>query len=234
MELPGRFNPHEFERFSEPWQAVLEGEVTRFQNAWHQQRLAKDTNPERFEAMRLEAAEAFDHIFQMVEPYVRQVVTVATHNQIGDQVDDVVAQVFERIYKGLPGFKHQSLFTTWEMRITLNTINTYMRKWAKQATVPFEAEIHVATDGYSEFCLDAISAATDARLAAVITAMRKLSPKTRETLILFHVQGLSQDEIAEMLGIQQGTVRKRVHDGIGQVCHILGIERPTAETGRRK
>jgi RNA polymerase sigma-70 factor (ECF subfamily) len=63
---------------------------------------------------------------------------------------------------------------------------------------------------------------TSARVKQILVALTDLSPKHRVVLALFAIEGLSHDEISEILGIPEGTVWSRLHHARRALAIALG------------
>jgi RNA polymerase sigma-70 factor (ECF subfamily) len=128
-------------------------------------------------------------------------------------------EVFLRVYKHLPSFEGTSSFYTWVYRIAVNLcIDHYRKKKVKS----YEYD-----DGYrhrpalQEEVFPVVSSASretptgrllrEELAAKIHEAMGKLSPKHRQVLVLRELEGLSYQEIADVVGISIGTVMSRLH-----------------------
>ena len=117
-----------------------------------------------------------------------------------DLVDDLVQEVFIKIWKGYDKFKNESSQKTWIYRITMNCTIDYMKKEKRH--------INVDTDSVEE-----ISASHEGEMATeqiIKKALDKLSPKHRVIFVMFYLQGLSIDDVAKSAKISSGTVKSRL------------------------
>ena len=135
-----------------------------------------------------------------------------------DLVPDIAQETFIRAYRAVGQFRGDSAFYTWLYRIAVNT--------AKKALVdmkrdPIVTESALAsrnedeetsrvenelTDGETP---DAVLASKEIA-AAVNSAIEALSEDLRQAITLREIEGLSYDEIAEMMNCPIGTVRSRI------------------------
>jgi len=125
--------------------------------------------------------------------------------------EDAAQDVFIKAYQGLHKFQPHASLYTWLYRIAVNTCIDYRRK-------PFFESIFKHTEEGKELVYDLPSdAPSPERLyqskqigLALRISLGKLSQKLRTVIILKEVEGLSYEEIAEVLDISLGTVKSRI------------------------
>jgi len=118
------------------------------------------------------------------------------------EADDLTQQVFLQMFRKLEQFNGQSKLETWLYRLASNEALQHLRRSKRQSTAPLVTE--PATDDP-----DRIGKAEEAELLE--TAMSQLEPELRAILILKEQQNLSYREIAESMGIPEGTDGSRLH-----------------------
>jgi RNA polymerase sigma-70 factor (ECF subfamily) len=140
---------------------------------------------------------------------------------LGNRADalDASQEVFVVVFRKAASFRHQSAFTTWLYRLTVNACNDHARR---RSRLPQPAE---AVDVASP---DAIGRADD-RLA-IAGAMRRLPLEQRTAVIMRDLLGLSYEEIAQATGTAVGTVKSRISRGRAALAGCLG--EPGPEPGR--
>lgn len=135
-----------------------------------------------------------------------------------DLVPDIAQETFIRAYRALPQFRGDSAFYTWLYRIAVNT--------AKKALVDLKRDPLVTDaalagsdddDETSRRTLEPSDMATpDALLASkeiaatVNAAIEALSEDLRQAITLREIEGLSYEEIADVMNCPIGTVRSRI------------------------
>lgn len=128
-----------------------------------------------------------------------------------DIVDDLSQEVFIKAYEALPKFRFESSFYTWLYRIAVNRSRDEMRRRKVKRFFRFQS-----VESTSNRSLDALVSTTfdDEQIHEVIEQQLNLIPeKYRLPIILKDVDGLSYDEIAEVLGCEVGTVKSRLSRG---------------------
>ena len=140
---------------------------------------------------------------------------------LGNRADalDASQEVFVVVFRKAASFRHQSAFTTWLYRLTVNACNDHARR---RSRLPQAAE---AVDVASP---DAIGRADDRM--AIAGAMRKLPLEQRTAVIMRDLLGLSYEEIAQATGTAVGTVKSRISRGRAALAG--GLEEPGPEPGK--
>lgn len=158
---------------------------------------------------------AFDQLVLKYRGRVYGVVYHLTSNR--EDASDLTQDAFIKAFQSINRFQGQSSFFTWLYRIAVNSTLTHLRKQRLRTFFSFEK---VNED--DRIAAEVISALTDATGADRETfarelqeklneAMQKLSIKHRTVITLFEIDGLSHQEIAEVMDCSVGTVRSRLH-----------------------
>jgi RNA polymerase sigma-70 factor (ECF subfamily) len=116
--------------------------------------------------------------------------------------EDAFQNAMVSVYKGLGGFKGKARFSTWLYRVCLQS-GLRVRSRSKRKTVDLPPDAYTP-EGPNR---------TEQRdeLERILTAMNQLPDDTRLVLHLFALKELGHAEIAELLGIPEGTVWSRLH-----------------------
>lgn len=135
-----------------------------------------------------------------------------------DAAWDITQQGFVRVYQNVQSFRQDCSFPTWFKRILYNLSIDYWRTVHRRTETEYQDEIAVDTvkaDGHDGLCYRPLSPEKLARrkeVAQVLEdAMDTLSHEHRTIIILREVEGLSYDEIAEVMACPRGTVMSRLH-----------------------
>lgn len=156
-------------------------------------------------------AAAFD---SLVAKYASQVYNLA-YRMIGDPDDaeDISQEVFLRVHRAIKGFRGSSSFTTWVYRVATNVCLDELKRRKRRPTVTEWSEQEEASVEPSPAAAANPEAATlrRERQELVQRAIRSLPEAQRVVVVLYDLQGLSYDEIAEALGASLGTVKSRLN-----------------------
>jgi RNA polymerase sigma-70 factor (ECF subfamily) len=139
------------------------------------------------------------------------------HSLVGSRDDalDLAQETFLKVFGARETFSEGQPFLPWFHRILRNTCFSHLRKRGRLRQVSLSAGSDAEESGDWEL-LDEDAPAPSARMegeermTAFQDGLRRLSAKDREILVLRHYQDLSYREIAESLGVPQGTVMSRL------------------------
>jgi RNA polymerase sigma-70 factor, ECF subfamily len=145
----------------------------------------------------------FDRHYERVRVFLSHLVTCDAAD-----LDDLVQSTFETVQRSADRFENRSEVKTWILGIAHNIARHYVRTRARQRKLSVELvhEPPPPSEGVEGGVL------RRERLEKLRAAIDELSPKLREVFVLVYVQGLSGTEAAEVLGIREGAVWKRLHD----------------------
>jgi RNA polymerase sigma-70 factor, ECF subfamily len=155
-----------------------------------------------------------------------------THNQ--DEACDIVADAFVRINNALPNFKGQSAFTTWLYRIITNCYLDARKRDKSKYNVSIDAGVQT-NEGEVERQFEDPNADTvedverDERERLVQNALKKMPEYQRSMLVMYHVESLSYEEIAEALDLPIGTVKSRLNRARLSLRELLQRDRELFE-----
>jgi RNA polymerase sigma-70 factor (ECF subfamily) len=119
--------------------------------------------------------------------------------------EDAAQEVFMVVARKLETFDSSSLITTWLYGITLNVVRSLRRR----ARVRRLFELGEDKSDVAVRLLDRAEVVDAHRIAYEI--LDKIAPKKREVFILAEFEGLSCDEIAQLVGSKTETVWSRLH-----------------------
>jgi RNA polymerase sigma-70 factor (ECF subfamily) len=126
---------------------------------------------------------------------------------LGDDAlaEDVTQETFIRVYRKLHTFEFRSKFSTWVLNVARNAGTDELRARRRRARL-----------------VDALAVPEPQRdpslRVEIADAIDGLSPKLRETLLLVELFGLTYRETAEVLGVPEGTAKRRVFDARRQLA----------------
>ncbi|MBK6337780.1 MAG: RNA polymerase sigma factor RpoE [Betaproteobacteria bacterium] len=131
------------------------------------------------------------------------------------EVEDVTQEAFIKAYRALPSFRGDSAFYTWLYRIAINTAKNYLVAMGRRAPTSTGVDIDDAENFEDADQLrDANTPETELEGkeigAAVNKAMDALPEDLRSAITLREIEGLSYEEIANVMNCPIGTVRSRI------------------------
>ncbi|MBI5488072.1 MAG: sigma-70 family RNA polymerase sigma factor [Deltaproteobacteria bacterium] len=179
-----------------------------------------ETDRELVEGLRRGDAAAYR---ELVREYEHRVFTIA-FRMLGNrqEAEDVAQDVFVSLIRSIHSFRGESQFSTWLFRVAVNHVKNhvkYLRRRRQQLKVAWDAhegwEPQAADDGHFPTVgrIDRPDQETSARelAAKALAALGELEEEFREALVLREIEGLSYDQIAEITGVPEGTVKSRIH-----------------------
>ncbi len=132
---------------------------------------------------------------------------------------DLVQESFLKVHNNLGRFEGSSSFYTWLYRIVVNVCIDHIRKTGRRIKVDYDDQI--LRDGNVEgddrirpsvLNVDPVKAQGRKELLEKIrSALDELSPIHKEAIVLRELQGLSYEEMANVMGVSKGTVMSRLH-----------------------
>lgn len=140
---------------------------------------------------------------------------------VDDSADaaDVVQEIFLKVFRKVDAFRGDSSLKTWVYRIAVNEARN-QRRWfgrhrRKEVTLDPEPG---ETQGYSDWIEDPGRSPYELTLdhetqVLIEEALKEINPSFRAALVLREIEGLSYEEIAEILEISLGTVKSRILRG---------------------
>ncbi len=135
-----------------------------------------------------------------------------------DLVPDIAQETFIRAYRALPQFRGDSAFYTWLYRIAVNTAKKALMELKRDPLVTESARAGRDDDDEgprienepSDSATPEAVLASKQIAAAVNFAVEALSEDLRQAITLREIDGLSYEEIAELMNCPIGTVRSRI------------------------
>lgn len=148
---------------------------------------------------------------KLVQKYQSRVLTLAA--RILDnrsEAEDIAQDIFVKVFQSLHDFRGASRFSTWLYRITVNHCLNHLRRRTRQqqslvVTEPEEWMQESPTTNPHK------TLEQKERWALVQAKLQLLSPEHRTIILLRDFEGLSYDEIADVLQLESGTVKSRLH-----------------------
>jgi RNA polymerase sigma-70 factor, ECF subfamily len=160
----------------------------------------------------------------LVKSHTRRVYSICYRFTGSDtEAQDLTQEVFLRIFRNLKSFRSgEGSFQVWLGRLTRNLlIDHYRRTRPERVTESIEEQLPMLEEK------TAMSSRTDGMLAGreaselLQKALEKLSPELRETVILRDLEELEYREIAQVLGVPEGTVKSRLNRGRAELARVL-------------
>jgi RNA polymerase sigma-70 factor, ECF subfamily len=158
---------------------------------------------------------AFDALTRKYRERIYSIVYNITSNR--EDAADLTQDAFVRAFTSISSFKCRSSFYTWLYRIAVNTALSHIKRnrlrrffsfdLINEELAPSEIVETLSQKGPGGDRATQLSELQE----KLNESLQKLSPKHRTVVILFEIEGLNHQEIAEVMHTSEGTVRSRLH-----------------------
>jgi len=154
------------------------------------------------------------------------------------EAEDLTQEVFIKIFQTLKTFDAaQGAFPTWLARVARNHLVDHYRRTKKdRVTSSLEDELGSLEEKPSPTVEPVAQVESREHKELLQQALDRLSPDLREAVILRDLQDLDYDEIAQVLGVPEGTVKSRINRGRLELARVIkrmeGMRGPAKAGGR--
>ena len=168
----------------------------------------------------------FDSIYHS---YRRRVYTLClrmTRNQA--DAEDLTQEAFLRLFRKIGTFRGDSAFTTWLHRLVVNVVLARLRKKSPlECSIDSDDRLEGETSPSQESlgALDTTLISAIDRLSLEV-AVAELPVGFRRVFVLHDVEGYEHNEIAQILGVSEGTSKSQLHRARGRLRDLLKHSRP--------
>ena len=173
----------------------------------------------------------------LVSKYQRKLIRLLSR-MIRDpaEVEDIAQEAFIKAYRALPGFRGDSAFYTWLYRIGINTAKNFLAAQGRRAPTSTEFDSEEAESFEDGEQLRDNNTPERILMSQEIgntvnAAMAELPEDLRTAIVLREIEGLSYEEIAQIMDCPIGTVRSRIFRAREAIAAKL---RPLLEPGSDK
>jgi RNA polymerase sigma-70 factor (ECF subfamily) len=169
--------------------------------------------------------------FQLLVERHRSMVYRVAYQFAGNHHDaeDIAQDVFIKVYRSLDRFRQDAQLTSWLYRIAMNACIDHRRRQSPAASAPFGEEAEHKLNNTPEETPGPEQKAYATELGGVLEAeVGRLPPGQRIVFVMRHHQGLKLCEIAEALGLAEGTVKRQLHAAVHRLRQALSAANVTA------
>jgi RNA polymerase sigma-70 factor (ECF subfamily) len=177
---------------------------------------AADVDAQLIERVKLGDVKAFEMLVVKYQRRIERLIGRMVRDV--DLVQDIAQETFIRAYRAIPNFRGDSAFYTWLYRIAVNTAKKALVDLKRDPLVS-ESSFKQADDGDETSRVEneltdgetpEAAMATKQIAATVNAAIDALSEDLRQAITLREIEGLSYEEIADVMSCPIGTVRSRI------------------------
>ena len=174
--------------------------------------MAKDTDKELVRRVKKGDKQAFDLLFSRYQHKILNLVSRYLRDQ--QDVEDVTQEAFIKAFRALPRFRGESAFYTWLYRIAINTAKNHLVARSRRppgVDVDIDdAEFMDGTDVLRESESPEAVLSRDELSKVINVTLSELPDDLRSAVTLREFDGLSYEQIAEIMDCPVGTVRSRI------------------------
>ncbi len=153
----------------------------------------------------------------LVERYQNFVFTIVLrYIKSREDAEEVAQDIFIKAYRSLADFKGTAKFSTWLYTITTTTCITFLRK-KKLDVQSLDNEKVFASANNIDGGINANQVEQKSRINMVNEAIKLLNPDDAQVIILFYKGEQTLEEIAQILGKEQNTVKVQLHRARGRL-----------------
>lgn len=182
-----------------------------------------------------------DAFGQLVDKYQQKVYNIAfrmTNNH--EDALDLAQESFLRVYRALASYKGESAFSTWVFRIASNVCLDEMRKRKRQPRIALSTDSLMAGDegDYPIEIAAGEGSSPEQQLLQgemrkeITDALHTVSEEHRLVLVLRDIEGYSYEEIADMVGVNIGTIKSRLNRARLALREVLTVREPLTSSRR--
>lgn len=173
---------------------------------------AEDSDAKLVEMVQRGDKAAFNVLVLRYQHRVLKLVTRYLRDPV--EAEDIAQEAFIKAYRALPSFRGESAFYTWLYRIAANTAKNVLVS-SRRRLVDYDLDMQDPEDYTAQVLLrdgdtpEGMLLTEEIR-QTVTEAMQQLPDDLREAITLRELEGLSYEEIAEVMECPVGTVRSRI------------------------
>lgn len=169
--------------------------------------------------------------FQMLVERHRSMVYRVAYQFAGNHHDaeDIAQEVFIKVYRSLDRFRQDAQLTSWMYRIVMNACIDHRRRQRPDVTAAFGEDAERRMLNTPEETPGPEACAYAGEIGEVLEVEIGRLPKgQRVVFVMRHYQGMKLCEIADALGLAEGTVKRQLHAAVHRLREALAQARVTA------
>jgi RNA polymerase sigma-70 factor (ECF subfamily) len=167
------------------------------------------------ELLKQDPHTAFKRIIEEYQDRIFNLCIYMLHSR--EDAQEAAQDVFIKAYRSFKNFTPRASLYTWLYRISINTCIDYKRRHQEDFVADDEATTKIASPEPSPEKLSESKEAT----TVVQKALESMTPDFKAVFVLREMEGLSYEEIAEVLQISIGTVKSRISRARDELRQLL-------------
>ncbi|MFA5663501.1 RNA polymerase sigma factor RpoE [Castellaniella sp.] len=168
--------------------------------------------------------QAFDLLVIKYQRRIMRLLARLVHDPA--EVEDLAQDVFIKAWRALPQFRGESAFYTWLYRIALNTARNWLATRKRQpirvdAPENEDGETFSADDSLTDYTTPESAAVSREIVDTINHTIEDLPEDQRTAIVLREIEGMTYEEIAQIMQCPVGTVRSRIYRAREAIAHRL-------------
>lgn len=168
----------------------------------------------------------------LMRKYKRRVYLIALQStKSHEDAEDITQEVFIRVFKSIPSWEPRASFSTWLYKVTSHLCVDYHRSRVRQRVESVDDEEAAVPEPRAEDLAshpDRVAEEREIRRLIDEVIQKNLSGRQRDAFILYYYGGLQVKEVAEVLGVAEGTVKMHLFRAVSKIREAL---KPLKERG---
>ena len=161
------------------------------------------------------AGMSYEEVIEKYSDYITRMCVVWTQNE--EAAKDCFQNTFIKLYKSSKNFNDSEHLKAWLLKVARNECNDYHKSfWNRNVSVGLEKD---RLEGMQNNLTNGLQLDNDTEI--LVKALRKISLKYREVLVLHYYQEYSTKEISDILQLSVNTVKSRLQRDREKLAKIL-------------
>lgn len=164
---------------------------------------------------------------QIVNSYAKRIYNLGyRYTNRRDEAEDLTQEILVRVYQNLKSFRADvGTFQNWILKVGRNLIIDHYRQTRRFQQVAGTEELETMNLKDEKVPSPERTVERDEAARFLREGLEALSPELKEAIILRDIEGMAYLEIAELLGIPEGTVKSRINRGRLELAKLLSRRR---------
>ena len=163
---------------------------------------------ELLERIKSKDKKAFEELYNIYSEYALRVALAVTKDKTN--AADAVQETFIRVYKYIDSYDINKPFKTWFYNILINECNRILSKNSKVILIDDFTSTNLEKDNEH-----------DSKYEDLYSAIENLEDINRIPIVLMYLEGFSESEISNILGVNVNTIKSRLYKGRQKLKRLL-------------
>lgn len=164
---------------------------------------------------------------EKVKEYYRKILKLSLfYLKNRDEAEDIAQDIFVKVYENLDKFRGESDVYTWIYRISINSLNNFLKRRKIVEFISFDSGKKFTTSGENgagndPALLKELESEKADQMKKLNFALEKLSARERSAFFLYHYENMKQKQIAEVMQTSVPAVESLIFKGMRKIKKFL-------------